>query len=107
MVAIASAKDADEMAKTLDSIADPPGGWRLKRRKSRRTLSISAHAGFYGGMELRWGSYGAIQEAGQPGGGCGWQESRVDTLNDKKRTAGCGLVAGFEYSRCYINNKVA
>jgi hypothetical protein len=65
LVAIASAKDGDEMAKALDALADPPGGWRTKRKKYQDTVSLTAHAGFYVAGELRYGAYGAVVEGGR------------------------------------------
>lgn len=66
LVAILGAKDGDEMAKALNSLADPPGGWRGKQRDKQFTVALSAHVGLYGGFEFRQGSYGAVHERGAP-----------------------------------------
>ncbi|HRI72778.1 MAG TPA: hypothetical protein PK156_51430, partial [Polyangium sp.] len=45
LVAILRAKDGDAMAKALDAVASPPGGWRTKQEKGKKTFSIVAHPG--------------------------------------------------------------
>jgi len=65
LAAILDAKDADEMAKALDAVADPPGGWRLKGKDGSFVFSLTAHAGFFAAGELRTGTYGAFHENGE------------------------------------------
>lgn len=84
LVAIASAKDADGMARALDALADPPGGWRSKRLAKQSTLSVTAYAGLYSAMEWRSGPYGATVE-------------NLDTVYGQPPTL--MLPFGLEYSR--------
>lgn len=63
---IVSIEDPDELAAALDDIADPVGGWRRKQQDGASVVSISAFPGLWGGVEARWGPYGAVIERGKP-----------------------------------------
>jgi hypothetical protein len=62
IVAVISEKDPDRLAQTLDSLADPVGGWRTKGNKKTVTVSLAAFPGFAGGAEWRTGQYGVVRE---------------------------------------------
>lgn len=64
LLALATAKDTEEMAKALDQLAAPRGGWRAKTRPGQVVISLGSQAGLLGGAEIRWGTYGAVQERG-------------------------------------------
>lgn len=57
LTAIASARDGDAVAEALHAAAAPVGGWRGKGDPGAMTLSITAHAGVFGALELRRGEY--------------------------------------------------
>jgi hypothetical protein len=67
LLALLQAKDGDAAARALDSIADPPGGWRTKSRAGTKTFAVVAHPGIYTALEWRYGQYGASLERGKPG----------------------------------------
>jgi hypothetical protein len=62
LAAIASAKDSDDVARALDAAAAPAGAWRGKGERWAKTVSITAHPGFFMASEWRYGTYGAIRE---------------------------------------------
>jgi hypothetical protein len=62
LVAIVTARDSDGVAKAIDEAAAPVGSWRAKVVPKSNTLSITEHAGLYGAIELRHGTYGADYE---------------------------------------------
>lgn len=62
LVAIAEQDDPEAVAEAIDQAASRPGGWRRKGVKDARMLSLTAHPGIVGGMELRHGQYGAVRE---------------------------------------------
>ncbi len=62
IVAVISEKDPERLAQTLDSLADPVGGWRSKSKKGMVSVSLAAFPGFAGGMEWRTGQYGVVRE---------------------------------------------
>jgi hypothetical protein len=62
LVAIVSEDDPERLAETLDSLADPIGGWRTKSKPGTFTASLASLAGFAGGFEWRYGQYGAHKE---------------------------------------------
>lgn len=63
VVALVGEKDPDQLANTLDSLADPPGGWRSKSKPGSFTISLGSIPGFALGAELRQGQYGVARES--------------------------------------------
>lgn len=62
LAAIVNARSSDDVAKALDEAANPVGGWKAKGIPNTRTVSLTAHAGFFGAIEVRHGTYGATYE---------------------------------------------
>ncbi|XXT17120.1 hypothetical protein WME94_43520 [Sorangium sp. So ce429] len=62
VVALVGETDAERLADTLDSLADPVGGWTTKSQARTFTASIAAFPGFAGGIEWRAGQYGVHGE---------------------------------------------
>ncbi len=64
LAGVAEAETADEAAKALHGIANPPGGWKVKQTPGTTTVSITAHPGIMGGIEWRRGVHGVVLEQG-------------------------------------------
>lgn len=62
LAAIVNARTSDDVAKAIDEVANPVGGWKAKGIPNTRTVSLSAHAGLFGALEVRHGTYGAQYE---------------------------------------------
>lgn len=62
LAAIVNAHTSDDVAKAIDEAANPVGGWKAKGIPNTRTVSLTAHAGFFGAIEVRHGTYGAHYE---------------------------------------------
>jgi hypothetical protein len=62
VVTLMTEKDPDRLAEALDSVADPPGGWRTKSKPGTFVVSLASFPGFAGGGELRTGQYGVFRE---------------------------------------------
>lgn len=60
--ALATDPDPEATARALDAAAMPIGGWRRKLVPDSTTISIAAFPGFAGGVEWRYGQYGATYE---------------------------------------------
>jgi hypothetical protein len=65
ITSIVAARDPDELATTLESLATPVGGWQRKNEDGAFVLSLSAFPGLFGGAEWRWGPYGSVTENGE------------------------------------------
>lgn len=63
-VALATENDPEKVARVLDDVALPVGGWRRKLVKDSWVVSIGSIPGFPLGIEGRWGQYGARKENG-------------------------------------------
>jgi hypothetical protein len=66
LAALAEAETADDAARALNTMANPPGGWKVKQIPQTTTVSITAYPGLAGGAEWRFGPNGVVQERGKP-----------------------------------------